>query len=242
MEKKVGSYRLFIIIIVSFILMEKVAKCKNLNLYSYWRSSCSWRVRIVLNHKGIDYEYTPVHLIKEGGQQFKENFTKLNPMQRVPVLEFDYEGKKVHLAESMAICEFLEEEYPEKHLLPKDHFLRGKVRAICSEIASGIQPLQNLSVLNRIETLGLNKTEWAKEHITKGLNAVEILVSETKGKYCVGDEISFADAFLKPQLYNARRFDIDLTVYPNLIEVEQNLNSLEAFIEAHPDKQPDCNQ
>jgi maleylacetoacetate isomerase len=220
--------------------MESLLKYKNFNLYSYWRSSCSWRVRIALNHKGIEYKTTAIHLVKEGGQQLKDDFAKLNPMQRVPALEFEADGKHQVLVESMAICEFLEEVFPEKSLLPKDSVLRGKARAICSEIASGIQPLQNLSVLNHVEKLGFNKSEWAKEYITKGLTALEKLVEETKGKYCVGDEVTLADAFLVPQLYNARRFNVDVAAFPNIQEIEKNLSEVEAFISAHPDKQPDA--
>jgi maleylacetoacetate isomerase len=220
--------------------MEQKACCKDFNLYSYWRSSCSWRVRTVLNQKGIDYKITPIHLVKN--EQFSDDFTKLNPIQRVPVLEFEYNGKKVQLVESTAICEFLEDAFPDKPILPKDHLLKGKVRAICSEIASNIQPLQNLCVLNHLEKLGQNKMEWGKEYIAKGLSAVDVLVNETKGKYCVGDEVSLADAFLVPQLYNARRFNVDLSVYPSLLEIEKNLGELDAFINAHPDKQPDANK
>jgi maleylpyruvate isomerase len=219
--------------------MDKLEKCKNLNLYSYWRSSCSWRVRIVLNHKGIDYKITPIHLIKEGGQQTKDYFAKINPMQKVPALELDFHDKKVHIVESTAICEFLEDEFPEKSIYPKDNLLKAKTRAICSEIASGIQPLQNLSTLNHLEKLGVNKADWAKEYISKGLTAVEKLVNETRGKFCVGDEVSLADAFLIPQLYNARRFNVDLSVYPSILEIEKNASELDAFVNAHPDKQPD---
>ena len=212
---------------------------KNIKLYSYWRSSCSWRVRIVLNIKNIQYKITPVHLVKNGGEQFNQEFTKINPIQRVPVLELEHNSQIIHLVESTAICEFLEEIYPETPLLPSDPVSRAVVRSICSEIASNIQPIQNLSVLNKVETLGANKSEWAVYWMTKGLDALEIIISKTKGKYCFGDNITLADAFLIPQLYNARRFKVDVSKYISILEVEKNLNEIEAFKLAHADNQPD---
>jgi maleylacetoacetate isomerase len=218
--------------------MENISNFKNFNLYSYWRSSCSWRVRVVLNHKAIEHKITPIHLLKQEEQT--EEFTKLNPIQRVPVLEFDNQDKKIVIMESIAICEFLEEAFPEKSLLPNDIIQRAKVRSICSEIASGIQPLQNRVVLLHIERLGADKIEWAKEYVTTGLVAIEKLVSESRGKYCVGDEVTMADAFLIPQLFHSRRFGVDMNLFPNLVEIEANLNELDAFKNAHPERQPDA--
>lgn len=212
----------------------------SLILYCYWRSTCSWRVRIALNMKNIDYEIKPIHLVK--GDQKSEEFTKLNPIQRVPVLSFrDTQSNKIiNLAESTAICEFLEEAFPENKLLPSDTIAKAQVRSLCSEIASNVQPVQNLSVIKRIAEIGGNKAEWAKEWITVGLKAFEKMISATQAKYCFGDEVTMADAFLIPQLYNARRFEVDMSQFPNIQTIEKNLEELEAFKKAHPSNQPDA--
>ena len=204
-----------------FYIMDITNKYSNFVLYSYWRSSCSWRVRCVLNYKNIPYTISPVHLI--------------------PCLEFKYEGKTTYLSESVAICEFLEEIFPEKSIFPTDPLLKAKVRMICLEIASGIQPLQNLSVMNKIESdFKGNKAEWSKFFISKGLEALEITLNETRGKFCVGDIPTLADAFLVPQIYNARRFNVDLNVFPNILEIESNLKSIDSFDKARPENQIDA--
>lgn len=217
-------------------------KITNLVLYTYWRSSSSWRVRIALNLKNISHELKPTHLVK--GEHKTDEFKKMSIIAKIPVLQFDLEKndeiKRNYLPESMAICEFLEEAYPQtQKLFPDDLVVRAKVRAFCSEIACNIQPIQNMPVLNRIAEIGSDKSEWAKEWIGKGLDIVEKMVGETKGKYIFGDSITLADAFLIPQLYNARRFNVDMSNYTNILEVEKNLNVEEAFIKAHPDNQPD---
>lgn len=209
----------------------------NFVLYSYWRSSSSWRVRIALNLKNIPYQVHPVHLLKAEHNTIE--FSEKNPIQKIPVLEFtSQDNQKNYLAESLAICEFLEE-ISDFKLLPQDIVQRAKVRAFCSEIACNIQPIQNLPVLNRIQEIGSNKMDWAKEWITKGFESVEKLLSSSKGKYSFGDELSLADAFLIPQIYNARRFGVEMVKFPNIVEIEKNLSTLEAFIQAHPDNQPD---
>jgi len=213
-------------------------------LYSYWRSSCSWRVRIVLNMKKIKYEQIHIHLLKEGGQQFTEEYTKLNPAQRVPLLVFeDLTTKKIHsIAESSAICEFLEETYPEEtSLLSKDLVVRAKIRQIYNEIACNIQPIQNLCVLQVLEKdyKGV-KTEWAHNWIKWGLEEVEQILVSSRGKFCVGDSVSFADVYLVPQLYNARRFKVDLSGFKNILEIEKNVSEIEEFKNAIPENQPDA--
>lgn len=216
----------------------KLAKYTNLVLYSYWRSSCTWRVRIVLNIKKINYELKPINLLE--GEHKKEDFLAINPMGYLPALMIDTtDQKNVILAESMAIIEFLEEEYPDIKMLPTDPIKRAIVRQICLEICSGIQPIQNLSILNKVAELGGDKTKWAKEAIVKGFTAVETILSKTRGKYCVGDNVSFADAFLIPQIYNARRFNIEMENYPNIVDIEKNLLLIEEFIQASPENQPD---
>ncbi|XP_078191643.1 maleylacetoacetate isomerase isoform X1 [Callithrix jacchus] len=159
-------------------------------LYSYFRSSCSWRVRIALALKGIDFEMVPVNLIKDGGQQFSKDFQALNPMKQVPTLKID--GITIH--QSLAIIEYLEETRPTPRLLPQDPKKRASVRMISDLIASGIQPLQNLSILKKVGEVSKDlreetKLTWAQNAITSGFNALEQILQSTAGKYCVGDEI-----------------------------------------------------
>lgn len=224
---------------------SSATKYTNLVLYSYFRSSSSWRVRIAMNLKNIKYEIKPTHLVK--GENKTDDFGKINPIKKIPLLQFEVidensqKSRTDYIPESMAICEFLEEAFPESEvkLLPQDLLLRAKVRAFCSQIACNIQPIQNLPVLNRVQELGVDKKEWAQEWISKGLDTVEIMLGMTKGKYCFGDTLTLADAFLVPQLFNARRFGVDMKSYVNILEVESNLNSLEAFKAAQPENQID---
>lgn len=221
--------------------MEKAKNLSNMVLYAYWRSSCSWRVRIVLNLKNIKYEIKPINLLK--GEQRSAEYSEINSFKKVPSLVFDkYENgetTKVVLQESIAICEFLEENYPEVNLLPKDPIGRAQVRALYSHIACNIQPIQNLPVINKIEQLGCNKIEWGKEWINNGLKDLENMVIKSRGKFCYGDQITLADAFLIPQLFNARRFSVDINQFPNLLEIEANIIDVEAFRLAAPENQPD---
>lgn len=191
-------------------------------LYSYWRSSCSWRVRIALNLKEIPYDIKPISLIKSGGEQHCNEYREVNPMEQVPALQigkyslvhqnsylkfhffFNLDGHT--LIESLAIMHYLEETRPQRPLLPQDVHKRAKVREICEIICSGIQPLQNLIVL--IHVGEEKKKEWAQHWITRGFRAVEKVLSTSAGKYCVGDEISMADCCLVPQVFNARRYVI----------------------------------
>uniref|UniRef100_G3V5T0 maleylacetoacetate isomerase n=1 Tax=Homo sapiens TaxID=9606 RepID=G3V5T0_HUMAN len=188
-------------------------------LYSYFRSSCSWRVRIALALKGIDYETVPINLIKDGGQQFSKDFQALNPMKQ------------------LAIIEYLEEMRPTPRLLPQDPKKRASVRMISDLIAGGIQPLQNLSVLKQVgEEMQLT---WAQNAITCGFNALEQILQSTAGIYCVGDEVTMADLCLVPQVANAERFKVDLTPYPTISSINKRLLVLEAFQVSHPCRQPD---
>ena len=205
----------------------------SVKLYSYWRSSCSWRVRICLALKNIDYECIPVHLVKEGGEQHKDNYKKLNPMEQVPTfVKGDF-----MLTQSMAIMEYLEETYPGRSLLPKDMEKRAKVRELCEIINSGIQPIQNLSVLQKI---GDTKAEWACSAITTGFVGLEQHLVNCAGKYCVGNDITMADACLVPQVMNAERFKVDMERFPTIARINKTLLEHSAFISSGPKSQPDC--
>jgi maleylpyruvate isomerase len=212
-----------------------------MKLYNYWRSSSSWRVRIALNLKGLSYEYVPVHLVKDGGEQHSEAYRAINPTRTVPTLELSEGGKLHRLGQSVAILEYLEERHPSPALLPGDPFLRARCRMLAEMVNSGIQPLQNLSVLQRIkgELKGDDKA-WCAYWIDRGLAGFQAVAQETAGTYCVGDTVSFADIFLVPQLYSARRFGVDLGPYALLTRIEAACASLPAFQAAHADRQPDA--
>lgn len=212
-----------------------------MKLYGYWRSSCSWRVRIGLHWKRQAFTYMPVHLLKDGGQQKGEAFTSLNAMQSVPLLEVEDEGRVFHLAQSMAILEYLEERWPEPPLLPKDRVLRARARHAAEIVNSGIQPFQNTSVQKRVKhELHGDEKAWARHFIAHGLGALEALLQETAGRYSVGDSVTLADCFLVPQLFHARRYEVDVTPFPTLTRVEEACNALSAFQAAHADRQPDA--
>jgi maleylpyruvate isomerase len=212
-----------------------------MKLYSYWRSSCSWRVRIALNLKGLHYTYEAVHLLKDGGQQNSEAYRAVNPMRTVPTLEFEEGGVVRRLSQSLAILEYLEERYRTPALLPAEPLLRARVRMLSEMVNSGIQPLQNLAVLQWVkgELKGDDKA-FAAHWNARGLAALEAAVKETAGTYCVGDTVSFADICLVPQLHGGRRFGVDLTPYPTLTRIEAACDKLPAFQAAHPDRQPDA--
>jgi maleylpyruvate isomerase len=210
-------------------------------LYSYWRSSCSWRVRIALNLKGLEYTYEAVHLLKDGGQQNADAYRALNPMRTVPTLEFE-EGGQVHrLSQSLAILEYLEERYRTPALLPAEPLLRARARMLAEMVNSGIQPLQNLSVLQFVKgELKSDDKAFAAHWNARGLAALEAVVKQTAGTYCLGEQVSFADICLVPQLHGARRFGVDLAPYPTLTRIEAACNHLPAFQAAHADRQPDA--
>ncbi|XP_053698506.1 probable maleylacetoacetate isomerase 2 [Sabethes cyaneus] len=204
-------------------------------LYSFWRSSCTWRVRNALNLKGISYDLKTVDLYKSGGgEQHNDEYRQLNPMQQVPALQID--GNI--LIESMAILHYLEETRPENPLLPQDKLQRAKVREICEVITSGIQPFQNSSTFDYI---GREKAlEWAQYWIARGFRAVEKLLAASAGKYCVGDQITLADCCLVPQVFNARLYKVDLTPYVTITRIGRELAEHPAFKAAHPYNQVDC--
>lgn len=222
--------RLFILVIsiLFFIPESSSAQEPTVELYSYWRSSCSWRVRIALAMKNISYNYHGINAKSKTG-----TYCSLNPLGKVPTLLID--GKV--LSQSVAIIEYLDETRPEPSLFPKDPHQRSLVRQIVQMIASDIQPLQNGTVLKSFSE-GEDR-EWARKWIEKGLQGVEKTLTQTAGVYCVGDKLSAADLFLQPQVYNARLYGVDLSAFPTLLRIDETLARLPAFQIAHPEAQPD---
>ncbi len=212
-----------------------------MKLYGYWRSSSSYRVRIALALKGLAYENAPVHLLEDGGRQHAPEFEAMNPMRQVPVLELEREGGVVRLAQSIAILEYLEERFPEPALLPADPFRRARVRQLTEVVNSGIQPFQNLSMLQALGGQGVDAKAFAIAQIRRGLLAFQALAEPLARAFSVGDAPTFADCVLVPQLYSARRFGIDVDAeLPLLARIDARCAELDAFRAAHPDRQPDA--
>ena len=212
-----------------------------MRLYSYWRSSSAYRVRIALNLKGLEYEIVPVHLVRDGGEQHGDAYRALNPQELVPSLEID----GTIITQSMAIIDYLEERWPQPPLLPADTAARARVRAMAQLIACEIQPLNNLRVLQdlaaRFDADEAAVRGWYLRWLEIGFGALETSLAgaaET-GDFCHGDRPGYADLFLVPQVYNARRFDCDLTPYPKIVRIETACNCLPAFRDAAPEYQPD---
>lgn len=211
-----------------------------MKLYGYWRSSSAWRVRIALGLKRIAFENVPVHLVRGGGEQFSPEFAAKNPFSQVPVLEFELDGRVVRLTQSVAIIEYLDETVPEPALLPRTALERARCRELVELVNSGIQPLQNRLVLERVAAGGVDSRAFAGEFIARGLTALEAQVQSRAGTYLLGDELTLADVYLVPQMFNARRFGVELGAFPTLVRVDARLAALPAFIAAHPDRQPDA--
>ena len=209
-------------------------------LYDYWRSSSAWRVRIALHFKGIAFERRVVNLIKDGGEQHTDAFRTLNPLRQVPVLVTQEKDGARTITQSMAIIGYLEETVPVPPLLPADPWLRARARQLAEIVNAGTQPLQNLTVLDHVEAQGLDREAWARHFIARGLAALEAASQETEAKFLVGDAPSIADLYLVPQLYNARRWKVDLAPYPTLVRVDATCSGLPAFVAAHPDAQSDA--
>ena len=214
-----------------------------MKLYGYWRSSSAWRVRIALGLKAIPFDYQVIRLAPTANEQYDANFMAINPFSQVPVLEVeaaDGSGGVRRLAQSMAILEYLEERFPTPALLPADPWLRGRARQLAEMVNAGIQPFQNLPVLNYVkDMLEADSMAWVRHFIVRGLDALEKTCVETAGDFLVRDAVSFADILLVPQLYSARRFSVDLAPYPTLLRVEAACARLPAFMAAHADNQAD---
>ncbi|WP_437314295.1 maleylacetoacetate isomerase [Sorangium sp. So ce385] len=217
------------------------AALTGLTLYGYWRSSCSWRARIALAHKGIEHTYRPVNLVREGGEQLRDDYRAKNPMAQVPLLEFEQGGAVRRVSQSVAIIELLEELFPAPPLLPADPYLRAKARQLAEMINSGTQPMQNTATLKYVrDELGGDERAFGRRFIASGLAAFQAAASELCGRFCVGDQVTVADVFLVPQLYNARRYDVDLAPLSTLTRIEAACMALPAFQAAHADRQVDA--
>jgi maleylpyruvate isomerase len=208
-------------------------------LYSYFRSSAAYRVRIALNLKAISYEMIPIHLQKDGGQHRSAEYRAINPLGRVPTLMLA-DGSL--LTQSLAIIEYLNEAYPQPPLLPADPVERARVRAISQIIACDIHPLNNLGTLQYLKrTLGQEQAAidtWYHHWVLRGFEAIEAMIKP--GPYTFGAQVSLADICLVPQVYNARRLKVPLDAFPKIVAVDAACLALPAFDKARPENQPDA--
>lgn len=208
-----------------------------MELYGYFRSSAAYRLRIALNLKGIEVKQIPVNLLN--GEQKSDAYKAINPQGLVPSLKTD-EGD--FLTQSPAILEWLEEQYPAQPLLPQEPLARAKVRSLCMQIACDIHPICNLRVLKYVANdLGAGdegKLRWIHHWIGEGFSAFEQQLGA--GPYCMGEQITLADVYLIPQVFNALRFKLPMHAYPKIMAVYHACNQLSAFQQAAPDQQPDA--
>jgi len=211
-----------------------------MRLYDYYRSTAAYRVRIALNLKGLSYQQARVNLLQ--GEDSSADYRAINPQGLVPALVLD----DTVLQQSLAICEYLDEMQPEPPLLPGDPLQRARIRALAQMVACDIHPVNNLRVLKYLTgELGINevrKLTWYRHWIDEGFRPIEQLLSATatEGAFCFGNQVTLADICLVPQVYNARRFELDLTPYPRIVQIEQQCLQLDAFERARPDIQPDA--
>jgi maleylacetoacetate isomerase len=212
-----------------------------IKLYHYWRSSSAYRVRIAMNLKGLSYELIPVHLVRGGGEQHRPEYREVNPLGLVPALQHESST----IVQSLAICEYLEECYPQVPLLPPGAAQRARVRALVQTVCSEVQPLNNLAVLQYLKDVlgadGEGVAAWYGHWIERGFTALESWLNQpASGDFCHGDQPTLADCFLVPQVYNAERFNCDLQPYPRIREITARCRSVGAFATAAPENQPDA--
>lgn len=205
----------------------------DLVLYSYFRSSASYRIRIALHWKDLSFDYKPVHLLQNGGEQHASQYQALNPAGEVPTLT--HQGQV--LSQSMAILHYLDETFANKPLFPRDPFLKAKVIQFCEGI-NCTQPLQNLKVLQFLEKelhlTGDQKNQWLQKWIGSNLASSDKILQSTAGAFCFGDQVTAADLFLIPQLFTAQRFNVDFSKHLTILKVQEKCSQLEAFQKAHP--------
>ncbi|HZV65828.1 MAG TPA: maleylacetoacetate isomerase [Telluria sp.] len=213
-----------------------------MKLYTYFRSSAAYRVRIALNLKGLPYEAVPVHLLKDGGQQLQDAYRDLNPSALLPALV----DEGATITQSLAIIEYLDEVHPLAPLLPRDALGRARVRALAQMVACDTHPINNLRVLKYLKhTLHVEeqaKNEWYRHWVRVGLAALEAHLARDAdtGRFCHGDTPSIADCCLVPQVFNAQRFEVDLAPYPSIARIDAACSELPAFAAAHPERQADA--
>ncbi len=211
-----------------------------MTLYGYFRSSTSYRTRIAMNLKGLDYDYIAVNLAQD--EQLEVAFQSINPQGLVPVLQAD----DLLLYQSPAILEWLEDIYPDTPLLPKDAAGRMQVRALSAIIGCDIHPLNNRRILQYLRNeLSVDEEvvlAWCNRWMKEGFDALEkrLANDKTRGKFCYGNHPTFADCYLIPQVSSARRFKVDLSAYPNIVEIDTHCRTLKAFADADPMVQPDA--
>ena len=214
-----------------------------MKLYTYFRSSAAYRVRIALNLKGLSYEAVPVHLLRSGGEQLQPAYRAVNPAALIPALEID---NGVTLAQSMAIIEYLDETHPEVPLMPSDPLGRARVRALAQTVACDIHPLCNLRVLkylvHKLKVDDDAKAAWSRHWISEGFAGLEAMLagSSATGRFCHGVTPTLADCCLVPQVFNALRFEVDMARFPTIARIHAACSELDAFTAAHPLKQPDA--
>ncbi|MGB0894422.1 MAG: maleylacetoacetate isomerase [Parashewanella sp.] len=217
-----------------------------MKLYGYWRSSAAYRVRIALNLKGLEADHVSVHLVKDGGQQHQADYVALNPQELVPTfIDNDADiGTEVKLTQSLAIIDYLDERYPDIGLLPTNIIDKALVRSMALLVACDVHPLNNLSILQYLSgELKLEdeaKSQWYHHWVHKGLKALEVMLSQHSGQYCFGDKVTLADVCLIPQVYNAKRFNVPLDAYPNIVRIWDNCHQLKGFRDALPEAQADA--
>jgi len=213
-----------------------------MKLYTYFRSSAAYRVRIALNLKGLQYDAIPVHLLRGGGEQLQEQYRSINPSGLVPAFQDDY----ITLTQSMAILEYLEDAHPQTPIMPKDATERARVRELAQIIACDIHPVNNLRVLRYlVQELGVSeekKAEWYRHWLVGGLEVLEkhLARDPSAGPLCHGHTPTIADCCLVPQVFNAQRHGIDVSIYPNIARINAQCIEIPAFIAAHPSNQPDA--
>ena len=208
-------------------------------LYTYFRSSTSYRVRIALHLKGLPFTPKAIHLLEDGGQQHSLSYRELNPAAEVPTLV--HNGKV--LSQSLPIIEYLDELFPQPSLFSTNAYDRARIRQICEHINCGIHPIANLKVQQYLtKEFSLSeeqKNQWVKHWIQQGMQALESLLTQTAGTYAYGNNLTAADLFVVPQVFSSKRFGVNLDAFPTIARVYETAMKMDAFNKAHPHVQPD---